>query len=158
MPSAPLTAPPAAKSPYDKLGGDAGVRRLAHRFYELMDELPEAWTIRQMHPESLAASEDSLFDFLSGWLGGPPRFEQKRGHPRLRMRHAPYTIDGQARDEWLLCMRLTLAEQVADPDFRAALQLAFEQMAEHLINDADRGGCTWGADQGSGQPPREGTH
>lgn len=135
MPSAPLTAPPAAKSPYDKLGGDAGVRRLAHRFYELMDELPEAWTIRQMHPESLAASEDSLFDFLSGWLGGPPRFEQKRGHPRLRMRHAPCTIDGQARDEWLLCMRLTLAEQVADPDFRAALQLALEQMAEQV--------CEW---------------
>lgn len=151
-----LTAP--AASPYDKLGGDAGVRRLAHRFYELMDELPEAWTIRQMHPESLAASEDSLFDFLSGWLGGPPRFEQKRGHPRLRMRHAPYTINGQARDEWLLCMRLALAEQVPNEDFRAALQLAFEQMAEHLINDADRGGCTCGAGQDRGTPPHEGTH
>lgn len=149
-----LTAP--AASPYDKLGGDTGVRRLAHRFYELMDELPEAWTIRQMHPESLAASEDSLFDFLSGWLGGPPRFEQKRGHPRLRMRHAPYTIDGQARDEWLLCMRLALAEQVPDPDFRAALHLAFEQMAEHLINVADHGGCTCGNDNGT--PPHEGSH
>lgn len=126
---------PLAASPYDKLGGDAGVRRLAHRFYELMDELPEAWTIRQRHPDSLAASEDSLFDFLRGWLGGPPRFEPQRDHPHRPERHAPCTIDGQARDEWLLCMRLALAEQVPDEDFRAALQLAFEQMAPQL--------CEW---------------
>ncbi|GAB4088026.1 group II truncated hemoglobin [Hydrogenophaga soli] len=135
MPPAPLVAPSAAASPYAKLGGDAGVRRLAHRFYELMDELPEAWTIRQMHPESLAASEDRLFDFLSGWLGGPPRLQHEHGPPHPRMRHAPCAIDSQARDEWLLCMRLALAEQVPDPNFRAALQLAFEQMAEQV--------CEW---------------
>lgn len=125
----------APATPYAKLGGAPALRQLVHRFYELMDELPEAWAIRQMHPTSLAGSEDSLFMFLSGWLGGPPLFMESRGHPRLRMRHAPHTISGQVRDEWLLCMRMALAEQVADESFRAALLVAFEHMAQHLIND-----------------------
>lgn len=129
------------QTPYDKLGGEAALHRLTHRFYELMDELPEAWSIRQMHPESLAGSQQSLFEFLSGWLGGPQLFMQNRGHPRLRMRHAPYTISSTARDEWLLCMRMALAEQVPDEVFQQALRLAFEQMAEHLINDAGGHGC-----------------
>jgi len=141
------------QTPYLKLGGEAALHRLTHRFYELMDELPEAWSIRQMHPESLAGSQESLFQFLSGWLGGPQLFMENRGHPRLRMRHAPYTISGQARDEWMLCMRLALAEQVADEGFRAALVLAFEQMAQHLINhDAGEHSCGCGQ-HGSGHHP-----
>lgn len=131
--SRPLHPPPS--SPYEKLGGEMGVRRLAHRFYELMDELPEAWTIRQMHPESLQGSEESLFEFLSGWLGGPPLFMLQRRHPRLHMRHAPYFINTQAHDEWLLCMRLALKEQVFEDPFREALELAFAHMAQHLIHD-----------------------
>ena len=128
-------------TPYIKLGGEAALYRLTHRFYELMNELPEAWSIRQMHPDNLAGSQQSLFEFLSGWLGGPPLFMQNRGHPRLRMRHAPYAISPTARDEWLLCMRMALAEQVHDEGFRHALMLAFEQMAQHLINDAGSEGC-----------------
>jgi hemoglobin len=138
---APAVAPVTPATPYAKLGGAPALRQLVHRFYGLMDELPEAWAIRQMHPTSLAGSEDSLFMFLSGWLGGPPLFMDNRGHPRLRMRHAPYTISGQARDEWLLCMRMALAEQVADEPFRDALVMAFEHMAQHLINDD---GSHWG--------------
>ena len=139
--AAPCTAPPTPQTPYLKLGGEAALRRLTERFYALMDELPEAWTIRQMHPENLAGSQQSLFEFLSGWLGGPPLFAHKRGPPRLRMRHAPYPIGNQARDEWMLCMRLALAEQVPDEGFREALTLAFEQMAQHLINDAGEHAC-----------------
>ena len=128
-------------TPYDKLGGAPALQQLTHRFYELIDELPEAWSIRQMHPDNLAGSQQSLFEFLSGWLGGPPLFMPHRGHPRLRMRHAPYAISPTARDEWLLCMRMALAEQVHDEGFRHALMLAFEQMAQHLINDAGSEGC-----------------
>lgn len=131
-------------TPYDKLGGEPALQQLTRRFYELMDELPEAWSIRQMHPESLAGSQQSLFEFLSGWLGGPDLFVQHRGHPRLRMRHAPYTISPTARDEWLLCMRLALTEQVADEGFRQALVLAFEQMAHHPVNDAGGHSCGHG--------------
>lgn len=139
------TSDPYAGTPYALLGGEAGVRRLVQRFYALMDELPEAYGIRQMHPEDLSGSAESLFLFLSGWFGGPPLFMQQRGHPRLRMRHAPYAITPQARDEWMLCMRQALAEQVADPALRGALEQAFEQMAQHLINTGEHAGsCAHG--------------
>ena len=112
----------ATATPYDALGGEAGVKRLVHRFYELMDELPEAYTVRQMHPESLQGSAQSLFEFLSGWFGGPALYIAHKGHPRLRMRHAPYAVGPVVRDEWMLCMRQALTEQVTDaaPAARAA--------------------------------------
>lgn len=121
-------------TPYDQLGGVEGIRHLVHRFYDLMDELPEAHTVRQIHPESLTGSEESLFEFLSGWLGGPPLYVAKKGHPRLRMRHHPYVIGPVERDEWMLCMRQALEEQVCDPVFRGRLETAFSGMAEHLVN------------------------
>lgn len=121
-------------TPYEALGGEVGIRRLVHRFYELMDELPEAYTVRQIHPESLDGSATSLFEFLSGWFGGPDLYVAKNGHPRLRMRHAPYAVGPVVRDEWMLCMTQALTEQVADPTFRDRLIETFAQMANHLIN------------------------
>lgn len=128
----PATAP--ETTPYEALGGAPAVRRLVDRFYQLMDELPEAYTVRRMHPESLAGSADSLFDFLSGWFGGPPLYSQKKGHPRLRMRHNPYAIGTVERDEWMLCMTQALREQVADIALREALVQTFAAMADHLVN------------------------
>lgn len=119
---------------YQRLGGAFGVRALARRFYEWMDELPEAYDVRRLHPEDLAGSEDSLFKFLSGWFGGPPLYSAERGHPRLRMRHAPYAIGETERDQWLLCMRLALDEQVEDAALRDSLKQAFQGMADHLVN------------------------
>jgi hemoglobin len=124
-------------TPYETLGGEAGVQRLVHRFYELMDELPEAHAVRQMHPQNLAGSAQSLFEFLSGWFGGPSLFIAKKGHPRLRMRHAPYAVGPTARDEWMLCMTQALTEQVPDAAFRDSLIHTFAQMANHLINTND---------------------
>lgn len=121
-------------TPYEQLGGEAALRRLVHRFYALMDELPEAHTVRMIHPESLAGSEESLFEFLSGWFGGPSLYIAKKGHPRLRMRHAPYAVGTVVRDEWMLCMTQALTEQVHDVDFRARLVDTFGQMADHMIN------------------------
>lgn len=79
----------ATATPYDALGGETGIKRLAHRFYELIDELSEAYAVRQMHPESLQGSEQSLFEFLSGWFGGPSLYIAKNGHPRLRTSRRP---------------------------------------------------------------------
>jgi hemoglobin len=129
-------------TPYEALGGEAGVQRLVHRFYELMDELPEAYTVRQMHPESLAGSAQSLFEFLSGWFGGPDLYVAKKGHPRLRMRHAPYAVGPVERDEWMLCMTQALTEQITDPVFRDTLINTFAQMANHLINTDGSHSCT----------------
>lgn len=131
----------AADSVYARIDGAPAVRALVERFYALMDELPEAYTVRRLHPESLAGSADSLFKYLSGWFGGPPLYIQERGHPRLRMRHAPYAIGAIERDEWMLCMRQALAEQVADPALRAAIEQAFTGMAEHMVNTGNAAGC-----------------
>ena len=121
-------------TPYELIGGEPAVKQLVHRFYELMDELPEAYAVRQLHPESLAGSEEMLFEYLSGWLGGPNLYIAKKGHPRLRMRHAPYAIGARERDEWMLCMTQALPEQVGDEGFRQALLNQFSELASHMIN------------------------
>jgi hemoglobin len=124
-------------SVYGRLGGEPAVRALVERFYVLMDELPQAQAVRRLHPPSLEHSTDSLFKFLSGWFGGPPLYIRERGHPRLRMRHMPFAIGPAERDQWLLCMRQALHEQVTDDPLRSAVEQAFVGMADHMINRAD---------------------
>ena len=126
-------------SVYAQLGGEPAVRALVERFYALMDQLPQARAVRQLHPSDLRHSADSLFKFLSGWFGGPPLYVRERGHPRLRMRHMPFAIGRAERDQWLLCMRQALHEQVADVPLRSAVEQAFVGMAEHMINRAEPG-------------------
>lgn len=122
------------QSPYQRVGGAEGVRRLVTRFYDLMSELPEAAHVLRMHPPELTGSREKLFDFLSGWLGGPQLFMEKRGHPRLRMRHMPFAIDDGARDAWMACMRRAIDECIDDADLRVTLKSAFQRMADHLRN------------------------
>jgi hemoglobin len=123
-----------ALSHYQRIGGDAAIRKLVDRFYELMDELPEAYAARKIHPADLTESGNKLFDFLSGWLGGPQRYIEKHGHPMLRRRHLPYAIGPEERDQWLLCMRMALEEKVADEALRTALFAQFSQLGEHMRN------------------------
>ena len=115
-------------TPYGALGGAEAVRTLVDRFYTLMDEWPETYALRQLHPQDLNGARQRLFDFLSGWLGGPALYTEKNGHPRLRMRHMPYAIGLAERDQWMMCMRTALNERVPDPDLRAALIGAFAQI------------------------------
>ena len=128
---------PDPSTPYGQLGGEDGIRQLVRRFYELMDTLPEAWDVRQMHPEDLSGSEEKLFKYLSGWLGGPPLYEQEFGHPRLRARHLPFSIASAERDQWLLCMQLAFDECIPDGPLRARLWGAIEGLADHMRNRAD---------------------
>jgi hemoglobin len=127
------SAPSESDSVYARLGGEAAVRALVERFYALMDQRPDAQDLRRLHPD-LERAADSLFKYLSGWFGGPPLYVQERGHPRLRMRHMPFAIGPRERDQWLLCMRQALAEQVADERLRAAVDNAFTGLADHMIN------------------------
>jgi hemoglobin len=123
-------------TPYEALGGADAVRRLVDRFYDLMDELPETYGLRQLHPADLTGSRQSLFEFLSGWFGGPPLYIEKKGHPRLRMRHMPFAIGPTERDQWMLCMRTALDEQVRDEALHQGVLSAFVQMADHMVNVA----------------------
>lgn len=130
-----MTQPPDQKTPFELLGGAEAVQTLVDRFYDLMDTLPEAATIRAMHARSLKSSREKLVLFLTGWLGGPPLYMEKHGHPRLRMRHAPFVIDEDARQAWMLCMRQALDEQVENPDLRRFLDQALDRVAAHMRND-----------------------
>jgi hemoglobin len=99
-----------------------------------MDTLEEAKEIREMHPESLEESTEKFFAFLSGWFGGPQLYIQQHGHPRLRMRHFPFAIDKKARDAWMLCMRIALAEHIPQKEVRTQIEEAFSKMATHMQN------------------------
>lgn len=119
---------------YEKLGGAAGVRALVDRFYDLMDTLPEARALRALHATSLVESREKLFEFLSGWLGGPPIYIEKRGHPRLRARHMPFVIDDAGVDAWLMCMNRALDELCTDEDAREKLKGGLAPLAKHMRN------------------------
>jgi len=134
-PATAVTLPAALDNPhYRQIGGEDAVRRLVERFYQLMDELPEARAIRALHPEDLAPAKEKLFQFLSGWLGGPPLYAERHGPPRLRQKHLPFPIDAAVRDAWMACMNRALEEQVADTAVRAQLAASFFKTADFLRN------------------------
>jgi hemoglobin len=124
-------------TPYELIGGDAGVRRLVDRFYDLMDASPEAATIRSLHAASLKASREKLYMYLTGWTGGPPIYVEKYGHPRLRARHLPFHISSRERDEWLWCMDRALDEQDIPDDLRGFLREKLHALADHMRNQPD---------------------
>lgn len=119
---------------YERIGGEAKVRALVRRFYQLMDELPEAYGIRKLHAEDLQGATDKLFKFLSGWMGGPQLYVEQYGHPMLRGRHLPFSIGASERDQWLLCMNQALNEVVEDAALRRELFAAFAKVADHMRN------------------------
>ncbi len=121
------------RSFYEALGGEAAVARLVERFYHHMATLPDARGALALH-DDLDRARERLQLFLTGWLGGPPVYVERFGHPRLRARHLPFAIGPRERDEWLLCMDRALEEVVEDEALRAALRGAFGPLATHMIN------------------------
>ena len=124
----------ATQTPYEQIGGDAGVRRLVDRFYDLIDTAPEAATIRRLHAASLKASRDKLHLYLSYWTGGPQTYIERNGHPRLRARHLPFSIGSRERDEWLWAMDKSLDEQDMPDAVRAQLRERLHALADHMRN------------------------
>jgi len=122
---------------YDRIGGEATIRKLVERFYELMDTLPEAQPIRQMHARDLRASKEKLFMFLSGWLGGPQLYMEKYGHPRLRQRHLPFAVDSAARDQWMRCMIQAMEDVGIEESLRKELEAAFRKTADFMRNQPE---------------------
>ncbi|MEZ5852556.1 MAG: group II truncated hemoglobin [Hyphomicrobiaceae bacterium] len=121
---------------YEAIGGEETVRRLVRRFYELMDTLPEAKACRDVHPPSLAGSEQKLFEYLTGWLGGPQLYQEKYGHPMLRRRHFVAPIGPDERDGWLLCFRRALDETIDSAALREAVWQPAHRLAMHMQNKA----------------------
>ena len=121
-------------TPFDRLGGEPGVRTLVDRFYDLMDLEPVYAGIRALHPTDLQGSRDKLFLFLCGWLGGPDLYIQRFGHPRLRARHLPYAIGLSERDQWMACMMQAMQEQQLDESLAQRLAESFFGTADWMRN------------------------
>lgn len=106
---------------FNAAGGEAGIGKLVDRFYGFMDELPEAESVRRMHPKDLTLAREKLSLFLCGWLGGPMLYQKKYGTLRIPVFHSKFKIGLAERDAWLLCMRRALAEQPFADDFKTYL-------------------------------------
>lgn len=120
---------------YDAVGGAPTFAAIAARFYE---EVATDDVLRPMYPEEdLTAAEERLRMFLEQYWGGPHTYSERRGHPRLRMRHAPYQITWLARDSWLRCMYAAVASidsDVLDDEHRREMLSYFEMAANALVN------------------------
>ncbi|MEV6317034.1 globin [Streptomyces sp. NPDC051776] len=120
---------------YEQVGGEPTFRKLVHRFYEGVSEDP---VLRPMYPEEdLGPAEERLVLFLMQYWGGPRTYSDNRGHPRLRMRHAPFTVNRAAHDAWLRHMRTAVDELELSPEHEAQLWSYLEYAAASMINTAD---------------------
>ena len=129
--SEPKTQP---ATPFEWIGGEARVRALVDRFYDLMDIEPAYRELRISHGSTLDDARQKLFWFLCGWLGGPSYYEDRFGHPRLRMRHMPFRIGIVERDQWLACMDQAMGETGVPEDLRARLRESFFKTADWMRN------------------------
>jgi hemoglobin len=112
--------------------GEEGFARLVRAFYA---QVPGDDILGPMYPaEDMAGAEERLRDFLVGRFGGPPRYMQQRGHPRLRMRHMPFAIDVAGRNRWVALMERAMVEAEIPEDASAVLLPFFHHMASFMIN------------------------
>ena len=118
------------RSPYEMIGGAPVVRAIVDRFYDLMDSDPEVASLRAMHSSDLSPMRDRLFEFLSGWLGGPPLYFQRPGHNCIMSAHRPFPIGEAERDQWMICMRRALHDCSVSKEVRDLLDMPLVRMAE----------------------------
>jgi hemoglobin len=112
--------------------GEEGFARLVRGFYR---QVPDDPVLGPMYPrDDLAGAEERLRDFLVGRFGGPARYTERRGHPRLRMRHMPFAIDGGARNSWVALMDRALDEAELPAEVTGLLRAFFHSTATFLRN------------------------
>lgn len=120
---------------YDAVGGAETFNAIVSRFYA---QVPEDEVLRELYPlDDLAGAEQRLRMFLEQYWGGPRTYSDQRGHPRLRMRHAPFRITEIERDAWLRCMRTAVASidaHTLDAEHRGELLDYLEMAAQSLVN------------------------
>ena len=122
------------QTPYEMIGGEAALRRIVNRFYDIMDTDAGAATIRAMHAADLTPMRERRFEFLSGWLGGPPLYFQRPGHKCIGSAHGPYAIGENERDEWLMCMRRAMTDCGVKSEIRELLDRPFRTIADAFRN------------------------
>ena len=128
------TTPQTPATPYEWVGGDARVRALVDRFCGLRGLEPAYRELRAAHGSTRDEGRDKLHWFLSGWLGGPDLYIERFGHPRLRMRHMPFSIGILERDQWVACMHQAMTEVQLDPALIERLTESFMRTADWMRN------------------------
>lgn len=124
---------------YDDVGGYEAIEKLVDDFYRIMSTDPKAKECFATHSgKDLQETADKLKTFLSGWLGGPQLYLEKYGHPRLRMRHMPFTIGVKEAHQWLYCMDEALKLSPMPDATKRQVFGAFIKVAEMLINQDAR--------------------
>lgn len=127
-----MATPESVESFYEAVGGEQVFHRLVARFYE---EVAKDEVVRPLYPEEdLGPAEERFRMFLMQYWGGPHTYSERRGHPRLRMRHAPFAIGPIERDAWLRCMRIAVDEADLSDEHRRQLWAYFEMAANSLMN------------------------
>ena len=132
-----MTTPPAQISFYEAVGGHPTFEALIDRFYEGVAEDP---VLRPMYPEEdLTGAKDRFRTFLEQYWGGPKTYGEQRGHPRLRMRHAPFPVSPSARDAWLRHMRTAIDSLDLPPLHADTLWDYMDRAAQSMVNTVDGG-------------------
>jgi hemoglobin len=126
-------AKPPYQTPYQALG-EEGIRALTSAFYDIMTELPEVSDLRAMHAKDLSPMKEKLADYLTGWMGGPPRYADKYGTVCMTTPHEHYAIGPKLRDQWLLCMERALDTIDAEPALREMLKTPLYRIADAVRN------------------------
>ena len=125
----------ASPSFYDQIGGEPTFRKLVDAFYAGVADDP---VLRPLYPDAdLSAAAERLRLFLIQYWGGPGTYSQRRGHPRLRMRHAPFRVGLRERDAWLRHMRAAIDDLDLDPEHEATLWEYLERAAHFMVNTTD---------------------
>ena len=124
---------------YQAFGGADGVRTLTDRFYDLMELEPQYRALRNMHGEDMTLIREKLYEFFSGWLGGPQLFVEKYGHPQLRARHMPFAVNMQVRNAWIACFAHAMSELEIDKELAEPVLIQIFAMADWCRNQNEEG-------------------
>lgn len=119
-------------TPFDALGGEAKIRSIVDRFYDLVDA--DAPVLRAMLPRDDSVSREKLSAYLVEWTGGPELYTPERGHPRMRMRHAPFEIGPDEVETWLRCFAQSLDDNQVEGEIRDFLDTRITALAHHMQN------------------------
>ena len=119
---------------YEQLGGAAGIRQLVNDFYDDMEQAGDATELRRMHAADLSAMRQTLFEFLSGWLGGPRVYWERTNAKCMMSAHAGMPISSLEAEQWLRCMRRALDKLPADSAACDFIHHAFTKVCQAMIN------------------------
>jgi hemoglobin len=125
---------PAGSTMYERVGGAPWFAALVERFYRAVETDPVLRPLYPADPDAFIAARDHLGGFLVQYWGGPADYSARRGHPRLRMRHASFAVDQAARDAWFTHMPAAVRAGGLDPADEAEMLAYFDMAATHMIN------------------------